>query len=252
MSYATPASSAASDTPAAAPNPGKIATHLLIAAAASVASFLLFLLILSGVRDDRHKVTAFDHDILQWMGAHHTPTLTTLATFLAAMGEPKTIVGIAIVGTVLGFFFRRIRGAAWTMPVAIIGSGILIQSVKLTFHRARPDVFTPLLHETGYSFPSGHSLISIVVYGLFGYFAMHLFKHRAARFAVGVVTVAVIVAIGVSRVYVGVHYPTDVLAGWSLGLPWLVGCLALHERLAKRFGGKVGEPVFAGTVEAAR
>lgn len=119
---------------------------------------------------------------------------------------------------------------------------MIIQGVKLLMHRPRPSFFTPLLHEAGYSFPSGHSLIAMVVYGLLGYFALKLFKHQAARLAVRIVTVLIVFFIGVSRVYVGVHYPTDVLAGWTAGIPWLIACLGLHEVLARRWPASA-EPV---------
>ncbi len=127
------------------------------------------------------------------------------------------------------------RGAAWTLPIAVLGAGIIIQGVKLFIKRPRPSFFAPLLHEAGFSFPSGHSLIAMVVYGLLGYFALHLFKNHIARFVVRLVTVLVVFLIGVSRVYVEVHYPTDVLAGWTAGVPWLITCLALHEVLARRW-----------------
>ncbi|MDQ2800443.1 MAG: phosphatase PAP2 family protein, partial [Armatimonadota bacterium] len=73
-------------------------------------------------------------------------------------------------------------------------------------------------------------------------FTLHLFKNHAARLLVRIVTVLIVVAIGVSRVYVGVHYPTDVLAGWTAGVPWLIACLGLHEVLARRWPA-AGEPV---------
>ncbi len=80
------------------------------------------------------------------------------------------------------------------------------------------------------------------MYGLLGFFALHLVKNHAGRLAVRIVTVALIVAIGVSRVYVGVHNPTDVLAGWSAGLPWLFTCIGLHEILVRRWP-ESGQPV---------
>ena len=147
-------------------------------------------------------------------------------------------------------FWRKVRGAAWTMPIAILGAGIIIQSVKLVMKRPRPSFFAPILHETGYSFPSGHSLIAMVVYGLLGYFVMHLFRNFWARQAVRGLTMLLVVAIGVSRVYVGVHYPTDVLAGWTAGVPWLISCLALHEVLARRWPS-TGEPVLKTQADAA-
>ena len=221
----------------------RVVLHLLLAACASCLSFVIFLLVMHGVKDAKRPITAMDHDLLLLFHRHTTPFLTSLAQVLADLGEPKLIVAIGLSAALIGYFYRPVRGAAWTMPIAIIGSGILIQSIKITFRRARPDIFTPLLHETGYSFPSGHSLISIVVYGLLGYFAMHLVSRRWAKVVIGTLTVLLVIAIGLSRVYVGVHYPSDVLAGWSLGFPWLVGCLGLHERLARHYS-QLGEPVF--------
>ena len=194
------------------------------------------------VKDKGRDTTAFDHSLLLWMHAHATPWATTAARGLAWMGSPPIIVSLAALAALLGLLWRRVRGAAWTLPLAVLGAGIIIQGVKMEFRRPRPSFFTPLLHETGYSFPSGHSLISIVVYGLLGYFALNLVKSHAGRLAVRVVTASLIIAIGVSRVYVGVHYPTDVLAGWSAGLPWLITCIGLHEILVRRWPA-AGEPV---------
>jgi undecaprenyl-diphosphatase len=221
----------------------RIIAHVLIWLTVSCGSFVGFLLVLDGVKDDKRPITASDHAILIWLHGQQTPALTYCAHLLADLGEPKFIVCIGLAAALVGYFARPVRGAAWTLPTAIVGAGILIQTVKLTFRRARPDIFTPLLHETGYSFPSGHSLISVVVYGLLGYFAIHLFNNRFARVGIGIATVLLVILIGLSRVYVGVHYPSDVLAGWSLGVPWLVGCLALHERLARHYS-QLGEPVF--------
>ena len=159
------------------------------------------------------------------------------------MGSPPVIVGIALLAALDGFFWRKVRGAAWTLPIAVVGAGVIIQGVKLFVQRPRPQPFLqPLIHETGYSFPSGHSLIAMVVYGLIGYFALHLFKNHAARLLVRILTVLVVFSIGASRVYVGVHYPTDVLAGWTAGVPWLIACLALHEVMARRWPS-TGQPV---------
>ncbi len=219
-----------------------VSLRLVLGVTLSLVASFVFARVWDLVKDKSGKTTAFDDALLRWMHGHQAPALTALAKVLAFMGSPPTIVGIAVAGTLLGIFWRRVRGAAWTLPIAVIGAGVIIQAVKLEFRRPRPTLFHPLLHETGYSFPSGHSLISIVVYGLLGYFVMHLFQARAARFLVGAITVLLIVMIGLSRVYVGVHFPTDVLAGWTGGLPWLITCLAIHEHLTRRFQG-AGEPV---------
>ena len=209
--------------------------HLVIGIGLSILCTIIFVKVFDFVKDTGKDVTPFDRSLLFFMYHHRAPWLTELAEWLAHMGSPPVIVAMAAVAAVVGLVWRKVRGAAWTLPIAVIGAGVIIQGVKLLVHRPRPSFFTPLLHEAGYSFPSGHSLIAMVVYGLLGYFALHLFKNPTLRLLVRIVTVLVVVAIGVSRVYVGVHYPTDVLAGWTAGVPWLMTCLALHEVLARRW-----------------
>lgn len=226
--------------------PKIVLRHVTSGIVFSILFAILFVRLFDTVTDAGHKVLPFDSSLLQWMYRHRAPAPNAAAIFLAHSGSPPVIVGIALVGTVAGAAWRKVRGAAWTLPIAVIGAGVIIQGIKLFVQRPRPQAvphsFQPLLRETGYSFPSGHSLIAMVVYGLLGYFVLHLFKNRAARLLVRVVTVLVVFSIGVSRVYVGVHYPTDVLAGWTAGVPWLIACLALHEVLARRWPS-TGEPV---------
>lgn len=233
--HQTPTQQKAQDT-------GVTILHLVLGLAASLLGAGVFAKVWESVKEPGGLSDAFDRTLLTWMHAHQSPLATSLATGLAFMGSPPVIVSLAVIGAVVGLFDRRVRGAAWTLPIAVMGAGLLIQGIKLSFHRPRPALFTPLLHETGFSFPSGHSLIAIVVYGLLGAFLMQLFHRKGPRRLVGLLTVLLITAIGVSRVYVGVHYPTDVLAGWTAGLPWLVTCLYIHERLTRRYA-KAGEPV---------
>lgn len=237
------AASPASAKPAAHAT-GIIGLRLILGMLVSLAGSGLFAVLYDGVEDKKRHITHFDTDILHWMHTHQEPWLLPIAKTLALMGSPPTIVGIAVLGVVVGLAWRKVRGAAWTLPIAVAGAGIIIQGIKLEFHRPRPTLYSPLLHETGYSFPSGHSLIAIVVYGLLGYFAMHLVKERGKRMFVGACSILLILAIGISRPYVQVHYPSDVLAGWAAGLPWLMTCIGLHEVLARRYAG-AGEAVLS-------
>ncbi len=230
-----------------------ISVRLILGMLVSLGGSGLFALLWDSVEDKKHHVTRFDTTILNWMHTHQEPWLLPTAKSLAFLGSPRTIVGIAVLGVLVGLAWRKVRGAAWTLPIAVIGAGIIIQGVKIEFHRPRPTLYHQLIPEKGYSFPSGHSLIAIVVYGLLGYFAMHLVKGHGKRTVVAALTILLIVAIGVSRPYVQVHYPSDVLAGWAAGIPWLMTCIGLHEVLARRFTG-AGEPVLSagGTGNASK
>ncbi len=221
---------------------GLVTVHFVVGIVLSLICSGLFAAVWDAVKDKDRATTQFDRSILTWMHAHQNPHLTAIAEVLAHMGSPPFIVGVAVVGALTGLAWRKVRGAAWTFPIAVVGAGLIIQGIKIVFRRPRPALFSPLLHEGGYSFPSGHSLIAIVVYGLLGYFLMHLFCSRGARRTIALGTGLLVFAIGVSRPYVQVHYPTDVLAGWLIGTPWLMTCLFLHEVLTRRFAA-AGEPV---------
>jgi undecaprenyl-diphosphatase len=221
--------------------PRLILRHLALGVILSIVFTIVFVRLFDFVEDAKN-VTPFDRNLLSFMNHHRDPLLTQAATVLAHLGSPTVVVGIAFAGAVAGLIWRKVRGAAWTLPIAVIGAGIIIQSVKMLVQRPRPTLYTPLLHEGGFSFPSGHSLIAMVVYGLLGYFALGLVKNQVGRLAVRLVTVLLVFSIGLSRVYVQVHYPTDVLAGWTAGVPWLVACLGLHEVLTRRWPS-TGEPI---------
>ncbi len=223
------------------PAPKIILRHIILGLFLSVVSTVIFVRLMDFVEDAKN-VTPFDYALLTFMDQHQNPILTKAAAFLAFLGSPPTVVGIALVAALAGLVWKKVRGAAWTLPIAVIGAGIIIQSVKMVVQRPRPSLYPHLLKESGFSFPSGHSLIAMVVYGLLGYFALGLVKNQAGRLAIRIVTVLLVFLIGISRVYVQVHYPTDVLAGWTAGACWLIACLGLHEVLTRRWPS-AGEPV---------
>ena len=219
-----------------------VAWHLSVGVVLCVLGIFAFAILWRLVVGNGEDVVTFDTTILKWAFAHQAPGLTQIAIGLAWFGNPIVIVTVGVISTIAGFVWRKIRGAAWTFPVAIIGSGIIIEGIKLSVHRLRPELFKHLLKETGYSFPSGHSFISVVIYGLVAYFLMHLTNRKSVRTIIVTWAVVLIVLVSLSRVYVGVHYPTDVLAGWATGIPWLITCLGLHEVMARRWSGS-GEAI---------
>ena len=103
----------------------------------------------------------------------------------------------------------------------MVGAVILIGVLKLYFHRARPDVSWALAEEHSFSFPSGHSIVAVVLYGSLVYLGFPLLRQMWQRVVVSVVAVGMIAGIGLSRIYLGVHYPSDVAAGYLVGCAWL-------------------------------
>lgn len=103
---------------------------------------------------------------------------------------------------------------ALTIALASIGNTLL----KVSFHRARPDALDAIVVEHGYSFPSGHSALSMVAYGVLAVILWRSTLPRAARIGLVIALGVLVFGVGLSRIWLGVHYPTDVLAGWTAGL----------------------------------
>jgi undecaprenyl-diphosphatase len=156
---------------------------------------------------------------------------------LTALGGAAVLclVVLAVTGYLLinGLY----RTAAFVF-VASSGGWFLNWALKHTFDRARPDI-VPHLHEVNSSsFPSGHAMTSAAVYLTLGTLLMRLAKGRLAKFYCIAVAMMATLLVGSTRVFLGVHYPTDVLAGWLLGLSWALLCWLVERALERRAGLK--------------
>jgi undecaprenyl-diphosphatase len=109
--------------------------------------------------------------------------------------------------------------------------------LKLGFDRPRPSIFVPVVHTVSSSFPSGHAMSAAIVYSTVAYLAARLHKRRWARWLVMTAALIVIALISFSRMYLGVHYPSDVIAGVVIGLAWASFCMATLEAIQK-FGAR--------------
>ena len=118
------------------------------------------------------------------------------------------------------------------LAFAVVGAFLLNESLKLHFHRARPQVPWAIGDEHTYSFPSGHALFAAALYGTLCYVALARRGTTRLRQVLVLVPACVLVAgIGLSRIYLGMHWPTDVLAGWFTGSLWLVTVMAIDRTL---------------------
>ena len=115
------------------------------------------------------------------------------------------------------------RATAMTLLIAAIGAIGLNVWLKHLFSRARPALWNHIVDVGNYSFPSGHAMVSLVIYGLIGYILATQFPQQQKL--ITSFTAILIAAIGFSRLYLGVHWPTDVLAGYAAGLVWLITCI---------------------------
>jgi undecaprenyl-diphosphatase len=149
-----------------------------------------------------------------------------------------TLVTLAVAGYLL--IVRKYR-AMWLALGATFGGLILSTILKNAFNRRRPSIVPHLSDVYTSSFPSGHSMLSAVVYLTLGVMLSRLVPNRAAKIYFLVVAMGLSLLVGISRVYMGVHYPTDVLAGWTAGCVWATICYLIARALQKR--GKVERDV---------
>ena len=159
---------------------------------------------------------------------------------ITALGSSAVLVLFTLaVAVFLGV--RRQRHALVLVLAASLGGLLLSNGLKLLFQRPRPDLVPHLAHVDSTSFPSGHAVSSAVVYLTLGALLSQLVQERKQKaYFLGVACVLTFL-VGLSRVMLGVHYPSDVLAGWSIGLAWAIGCWMAVSYLQRR-----------GTVEKAK
>jgi undecaprenyl-diphosphatase len=142
-------------------------------------------------------------------------------------------IGVLVLASVVGRW-REGLAASLTILLASIGNELL----KVAIARARPDLLDPIVVEHGYSFPSGHSVLSMVAYGVVAVLVARLSLPRAVRLvAVGLLALLVGL-IGLSRVWLGVHFPTDVLAGWAAGIVVVALFSIVSRRVSPAPGGE--------------
>lgn len=217
--------------------------RILVSALALVAALLAFALIASQVSAGRTQ--AFDQwalDALRREDNRAIPVgpawLELIALDVTSLGSAGVLITLIIL--VLGYLLIERRfGLALLTLASTTGGWILEAILKASFGRQRPSVVPHLQHVTSSSFPSGHSMLSAVVYLTLGALLARSTADlplRAYFIAAGMFLSFIV---GVTRVYLGVHYPTDVMAGWIAGFGWAVLCALVAQALQRR---RVVEP----------
>jgi membrane protein DedA with SNARE-associated domain/membrane-associated phospholipid phosphatase len=199
--------------------------HLTIGFLLSLAALWLF----AGVTEDvvhHDPLTRFDLTLTTLFRAHATPLGDRIFSLVSALGSP---VAMAIVGAGGGLFLLVRRKwvilAAWV--AAFGGAGLLTIVLKNLIQRPRPAAAAEFLYGTTFSFPSGHALGSLVGYGVLAYvIGATWVESRRGRLRVVIATAVLVIAIGLSRLYLGVHYFSDVVAGYAVGVLWLSVCIS--------------------------
>jgi undecaprenyl-diphosphatase len=210
-----------------------IITPVALGAGLSAGALALFFNLADDIRE-QDGVWRFDHDGLRLALALRTPRRTALMRAVSVLARPDLMTGIGIVSLVVSWRIPAHRSKGVLLAVALAGGGGIIGGIKHRYARERPALIEALAKEGTFSFPSGHAFISLTFYGILTYWALRTRPRRIQKAGVLLVSLKTIVLIGASRVYLGVHYPSDVLAGYAAAVPWLTACLTSYDQYRKR------------------
>lgn len=159
------------------------------------------------------------------------PWLKEVARDVTAMGSPAILSFFTL--AVAGYLYLdRKRRLATILLTAVITGMLLTYGLKSLFARPRPEIVPHLSEVYSRSFPSGHSMMSAVVYLTLGMLVATVLEQPRLRAYVIGLAVLLSLAVGITRVYLGVHYPSDVLAGWAAGFAWALGCRLVVRQLS--------------------
>jgi membrane-associated phospholipid phosphatase len=187
----------------------------------------------------------FDHSLSASLHEHSTVNAVLIFQLVSVFGDASTLTSISLLFIIVLLVAQYWRlFFLWT--ISLPGAGILNQFLKNTFQRQRPQLPNPWINESGWSFPSGHAMCSLVIYGLLAYSICFLPTSRALRVSFGLLTISLVTAIGFSRLYLGAHYFSDVMAGYLAATFWLVLCIMGNQ--AARCLSTVGRSEIAQTV----
>jgi undecaprenyl-diphosphatase len=181
---------------------------------------------------ERDPTAAVDRETAEWVA-------TSVPSWAQSLARPPSWlggwIGITAIGIALGVVLLRER--AWLdfgfLLATFAGSAIVVALLKAWFDRPRPDLGSVVALPTSASFPSGHATAAVASLGAAAVLVSERLPSRRARVWLWAIVVTGGVTIGLSRIVLNVHYGTDVLAGWCLGLAWLAGCLLVRDAISR-------------------
>ncbi|MDT7778827.1 MAG: hypothetical protein QOC99_1339 [Acidobacteriota bacterium] len=203
---------------------------LLAGLALAVCALVLFSWLAEEVFEGDARL--FDEQTRAFVNAHAGPSLTIAMRGVTYLGSTIFILALGLCA-VIAFYLKGWRRASVILLITMAGAFILNAVLKSTFHRARPEPFFGILAPTSYSFPSGHSLLSFCLFGTLAAIIHRRTRSTPVRIIVWIVAALLVALVGFSRVYLGVHYPSDVLAGFLAAAVWVLA-VAFGDRLSRR------------------
>lgn len=178
-----------------------------------------------------------DHSVLHWLNEQATPWLDHAAVEITALGDTLVVIMIAVISASLLMLLGR-KAYAALLVASVAGAGVITPMLKTIFDRPRPQVLELRAHfaESSAAYPSGHATMSMVTLMTIAFIVHRLSRHRWVGVLAGLLAGVVILLIGLSRLYLGLHFPSDVIAGYTVGFTWAVLCALTIVALESRRG----------------
>jgi len=179
----------------------------------------------------------FDETVRASIHEFAFPALTSVMQLMSFLGSTLFLIVFGVV-VVIALYLRKHRRGATLFTITTVGASLLLIVLKLTFRRARPEPFFETILPASYSFPSGHSLAAFCFYGALAEILTGRTDKLWLQIIVWTSAVMMILLIGISRIYLGVHHPSDVVAGYAVGLIWVM-TIAIGDKLVHARDKKV-------------
>ncbi len=201
---------------------------LAVAAGAAALAGDAFLDLAELVRAESPLLQRVDAESHRWAASQRSPGATRFFVFVTMAGAPVPLALIILAACVALAMKRRWPLLVYLLVTSVVGALLVVQ-LKIYFARARPDLAEAIRQAHGYSFPSGHAMGAMVVAGALAYLGYRAFASARARAAAVAAATTFVLAVALSRVYLGVHWISDVAAGMSAGLVWVTGTTVAYE-----------------------
>ncbi len=189
-------------------------------------SCLIIIYLVAEISDEVLNQEAFDFDktILLWIHQFANPTLDHIMLLITRFNDLSTVTMITAL-TLAILIWRHYYLEAKIFLIDCLGGLVLSYGLKSVFGKVRPDLWQSAIEDVSFSYPSGHALVSTVLYGFIAYLIATHYPKFSLLIYTGVV--CLIGAIGLSRLYLGVHWPTDIIGGYGIGFLWLTFCITM-------------------------
>lgn len=205
--------------------------HFIHSPVPVIIMFFAFLLMAFFVQSE--KIEQFDLNIIHFIQGLEGPLLTGVMKFFTQIGSVPFVIILSVLISLFLYFALHHRSEMILLIVVIVGTQVINYLLKQYFARMRPDLHR-LIEISGYSFPSGHAMTAFSFYTLLAFLLWRHIRKRIDRIILVILSACFIILIGISRIYLGVHYPSDIIGGYFVSATWCLLAIRVFQKYKDR------------------